>query len=160
MNSTIKCVSCGLEKDVSEYNNGSKRTCSACKMRKHEQAVSGSYEAYLRNLYAKSKSKVKSGERGSHVDFNLEPDDLLKLWEKQEGRCAISGVVLTHHKDGSGVKDFNASIDRINNDRGYSPDNIQLVCFRVNIMKHTLSADMLYWWIRTINDFSCNDNIS
>jgi hypothetical protein len=25
----------------------------------------------------------------------------------------------------------------------------------VNIMKHNMTEDMLYWWVRTINDFSC-----
>jgi len=32
----------------------------------------------------------------------------------------------------------------------YKEGNIQLVATRVNIMKHTLSPDMLIWWIRAL----------
>jgi hypothetical protein len=64
--------------------------------------------------------------------------------------------VLTHHVDGSGHKDFNASIDRIDSQLGYVPGNIQLVALRVNILKQTLSTDMLYWWVKTIHAHSCD----
>lgn len=90
------------------------------------------------------------------MQWAITSDDLILLWEKQKGRCAISGVFLTHHKDGSGYKDYNASIDRISGEKGYTPQNVQLVCYRINIMKHTLPEDMFYWWVKTINDFSCD----
>lgn len=61
---------------------------------------------------------------------------------------------MTHHVDGRGTKDFNASIDRINPDLGYTPQNIQLVTYRVNIMRHTLSVDMFWWWVKNIHDTS------
>jgi phage FluMu protein Com len=153
---TIRCNSCGQEKTASEFSADNKKTCLVCKVRKHEQYVSEDHKRFLRTLYTKAKSAVKNGKRAEHVKWHISADDLIKLWAEQEGRCAVSGVILTHHKDGSGYKDFNASIDRINNERGYTPDNIRLVCYRANIMRHSLSGDMFYWWIRTINDFSCN----
>jgi hypothetical protein len=63
---------------------------------------------------------------------------------------------LTHHLDGSGRKDFNASIDRIDSQMGYVPGNVQLVAGRVNLMKGTLGVDMLYWWVKTIYQHSCD----
>lgn len=63
---------------------------------------------------------------------------------------------MTHHHDGSGLKDFNASIDRIDNQLGYIPGNVQLVAYRTNILKQTLSTDMLYWWVKTIYEYSCD----
>ena len=155
MSSTLKCSSCGKEKDASEFQKSNAKTCATCKQRKHEQYVSEDHKRFLRALYSKAKSAVKSGRRAEHVEWRITPENLLELWAEQDGRCAVSGVILTHHKDGSGTKDFNASIDRINNDRSYTPDNIRLVCYRVNIMRHALSGDMFYWWVRTINDFSC-----
>lgn len=156
MSKTRKCISCGKEKSENEFPDNTKKTCTACKSRKHNRNVSGDHKAFLRDLCSKAKYAVNSGRRADHVEWRLKPEDLYDLWDAQKGRCAVSGVVLTHHKDGSGHKDFNVSMDRICNDRSYSPDNIQLVCYRVNIMRHTLSADMFYWWIRTINDFSCH----
>jgi hypothetical protein len=153
--STKMCPSCKQTLDESEFSKG-RVICGQCKTEKAISGISASYETYLRNLYSKSKSNVKRGMRGPEVTFEIEPEDVIALWEKQNGKCAISGVYLTHHLDGSGKKEYNASIDRISGDKGYTIHNIQLVCYRINIMKHTLSEDMFYWWIKTINDFSCD----
>ena len=37
------------------------------------------------------------------------------------------------------------------------PNNIQLVCSRVNILKHSLSEDLLYWWCKNIIEYKEND---
>lgn len=150
-----ECTSCGRVKDESDFYKG-RSDCIACKTNRHEVRISKSYASYLRNVCTQSGSAVKAGKRTKALPWEITPQDLIHLWEKQDGRCAISGVYLTHHKDGSGKKEYNASIDRINGDKGYTPQNIQLVCYRINIMKHTLSEDMFYWWVKTINDFSCD----
>jgi hypothetical protein len=107
----------------------------------------------LANLVSISKSKSRS--RG-FTDYEVTAEYLAELWQRQDGRCAISGVVLTHHNDGSGAKDFNASIDRIDSQQGYTPGNVQLVALRVNLLKQSLSTDMLYWWVKTIYQYSCD----
>ena len=54
------------------------------------------------------------------------------LLEKQNYKCAISGLDLTCFLD-KGTKFWsNASVDRINAGGSYTPDNIQLVCRAVN----------------------------
>jgi hypothetical protein len=55
--------------------------------------------------------------------------DIFALKEKQNGRCALSGVKLKW-KPKSGWK--KASVDRIDNNKGYTPDNIRLVAWGVN----------------------------
>jgi hypothetical protein len=57
---------------------------------------------------------------------------------------------MTHAKDGEGKKDLNVSLDRINPNEGYKPGNIQLVAYRVNIMKHSLSEDLFLWWCENV----------
>ena len=151
---TKVCQSCKQTKDASEFSKG-RSVCATCKTQRAISGISSSYENFLRNLCSKSKSSVTRGLRG-FVTYEITPEDVIALWEKQDGRCAISGVYLTHHIDGSGKKEYNASIDRICGDKGYTIHNIQLVCYRINIMKHTLSEDMFYWWVKTINDFSCD----
>jgi hypothetical protein len=61
---------------------------------------------------------------------------------------------MTHHIDGTGHKEFNASIDRVSPEAGYTPENVQLVAYRINIMRHTLSIDMFWWWVKNIHDMS------
>ena len=155
MTSTKVCRSCNKEQDVSVFRKG-RTMCLACKQKLDRTRISASYESYLRNLYSHSMSSVKAGKRNKEIVWDITPEDVIRLWEKQDGRCALSGVYLTHHKDGSGYKDHNASIDRISGEEGYTYQNTQLVCFRINLMKHTLSEDLFNWWIKTINDFSCD----
>ena len=152
---TKECLSCKRTLDESEYRAG-RNVCMTCKTQKAAHRISRSYENYLRNLYSQSRSGNKNGSKNRGLEWALTPEDLITLWERQEGKCALSGVYLTHHKDGSGRKDHNASIDRISGDKGYVFHNVQLVCYRINIMKDTLSEDMFYWWVKTINDFSCD----
>ena len=87
------------------------------------------------------------------MEFDLTVEDILELWERQSGRCALSGVLLTHQRDGAdakGRKEFNASLDRINPQGPYNRQNTQLVASRINTLKHTLSEDMLMWWLKNI----------
>ena len=152
------CTLCKKELPLDQfeqYPSGScRRQCEPCRMqhkqRKRHMVMQQSHEAYLKNLY----SKLKSTRKKTHP-WSLVPDDLINIWVKQAGKCAVSGVALTHHRDGSGVTEFNASIDRINNEQGYSRDNVRLVAYRINIMRHTLSTDMFWWWIKTVHDHSC-----
>ena len=60
-------------------------------------------------------------------------------------------------KHGSGRRDLNASIDRIDPDIDYLAHNIQLVCARANAMKHVLKEDELYWWAKNIVESKEND---
>lgn len=51
---------------------------------------------------------------------------------------------------GEGTVYTNASIDRIDSSKGYTLDNVQLVCNIVNLMKNTLSIDELCDWCKSI----------
>lgn len=74
---------------------------------------------------------------------------LVDMVEKQQGRCAISGVELTRIS-GEGVITTNASLDRIDSSRGYSRDNVRLVCQFVNSFRGNLSDKDFMWWCRKI----------
>ena len=104
--------------------------------------------------YIRNQKPAKSKRRGIK-EFTITAEDLISLYREQEGRCVVSGVILTHHKDGHGNKEFNISIDRIDNTLGYTLDNVRLVAYRLNMMRGGLTNDMFYWWVRTINDFTC-----
>lgn len=154
---TKTCARCQKDLPIASFERhaqGSTRNvCRPCKTATNRQQRSTGYEPYLSNLL--SKSKHSSKVRG-FTGYEITVEQLVDLWQRQEGRCAISGVVLTHHNDGTGTKDFNASIDRIDSTLGYVPGNVQLVAFRVNILKQALSTDMLYWWVKTIYQHSCD----
>jgi hypothetical protein len=84
--------------------------------------ISGNWKRYLsRLLYVNGRKREK-----------LTQKDLLDLIEKQNYKCAISGISLTCNLEKSVNFLFNASVDRINAGKEYTIDNIQLVCKCLN----------------------------
>jgi hypothetical protein len=152
---TRKCQFCKQERTEKEFPTPTSTQCRQCKSTRARTRVSRTSSSYLEYLLKKSKNAAKT-RTVRDKDYTLALADLEALWEHQEGRCALSNTVMTHHKDGQGRHDHNASIDRINPALGYTPENVQLVSYRANIMRHDLSEGMFHWWIKTIHDFSCN----
>lgn len=67
--------------------------------------------------------------------FGVSADDIVELYWKQRGLCAVSGLPFDLDRGGVGrgqKPPFRPSLDRIDNRRGYEPDNIRLVCTIAN----------------------------
>ena len=139
------CSLCREEQDDSQFEN-KRKVCSSCRRRQTQLRESKTPDAYFKKLV----TQLRYQRGRDNIEFNLTSDDCTKLWHKQKGRCAVSGVVMTHHRDGSGHKEFNARIDRISPDQSYTPSNVQLVAYRVNIMRHILPLDQFHWWVQNI----------
>lgn len=70
---------------------------------------------------------------GKNCDFNLTPDDLVELFDKQRGLCAYSGIPL--QLEYVVHRSSNVSVDRIDSSGGYTKGNVQLVCRWINFAK-------------------------
>ena len=75
----------------------------------------------------------------------LSKEFLLNLFYEQEGMCAITGQPMTHIR-GQGRVNTNISIDRIDSTKGYTEDNVQLVCRIVNTMKLDMTDEEFKFW--------------
>ena len=148
------CTSCNKVRVLSQFEHfrdGQVRgVCQKCVTLQRARKASATPQAYLRVLNTQLKSqRLKQG-----IEYDLSSDELIEIWEAQGGRCALSGVLMTHQRDGSygdrTRKEFNASIDRVNPSGPYTRENVQLVATRINTMKHTLSQDMFFWWVKNI----------
>lgn len=58
--------------------------------------------------------------------------DFLRLLMEQDYRCAVSGSYFTHDAFDTPTGPFQPSVDRLDNSRGYDPDNVRIVCLLVN----------------------------
>jgi hypothetical protein len=152
---TKTCAVCGGGQTARFYTrpDGSvDGTCRACRIAAEFKLQHNNPRNYLRGTLAKAKYAAK--KRG--LAFEIDIDQVMQIWEEQRGRCALSGVLMQSAKDGKGRKgkDLNVSLDRIDQDKGYlfNPRNVQLVCLRVNFIKHDMSESDLYWWCQNITD--------
>ena len=82
-----------------------------------------------------------------YCDITL--NDLKELWNKQNGLCAISNIPMTYIFN-SGRIPTNVSVDRIDSNKSYTKNNIQLVCMAVNQMKSDLDMITFYRFCEAI----------
>lgn len=105
----------------------------------------------LLNLITQSKYRSKSFNR-SH-DINRE--FLKNLYFEQQGCCALSGIHMTIiGKRGSDDYWRSISIDRKDSSKGYTKDNVQLVCTGVNYMKKDMSDELFVTFCRNVVEHS------
>lgn len=97
---------------------------------------------------------VHAAVRTRGIGARLAFADLVALWERQRGRCALTGVRMshTHSLAVSDRFDRNVSLDRVDSRGPYAPGNLQLVCCAVNRMKSQAPDDAFVWWCRAVAD--------
>lgn len=88
-------------------------------------------------------SKVRCNADLRKLEFSIEREDLVELWEKQTGKCALTGRQMTLDK-GKGRLWSAASVDRIDNKIGYHRFNIHLVCVGINRAKGILDLEEFF----------------
>ena len=102
-------------------------------------------------IFSKGKYEVKTGRRKNRADlaWHINQGHLYHLYNKQQGKCNFCAVTMTW-ETGQSWRNHNISIDRIKNDVGYEPDNIQLLCYRCNVMKHNLQEEEFFEYVERI----------
>jgi hypothetical protein len=88
-------------------------------------------ERTLRGWLGYVLSGIKSARTKQGVLFSITLRDLMGIWEKQSGRCALTGLeMLTRVRS-----PYSASVDRIDSKGIYEIGNVQLVCVAANYAK-------------------------
>lgn len=160
---TKRCPGCGKRKKLTEFwRNRSKRDgrqdyCGPCatstvKAIRHRALSEDPVGEWARKLSASAASRSKR----KNLPCTIDKHDIIELYHEQRGLCAITGVEM-EMAYGVGRCDRHMSLDRINNDRGYEPGNIRLVCDRVNMMRGNLSDYELAYWCQAILSYATTD---
>ena len=89
---------------------------------------------------------IRCGRRVTTRNKELPMDILERIWERQQGRCALTNVAMSVDK----YDLFAASVDRLDTSVGYLPDNIQLVCRAANIGRCNSSVQDAKNWITAL----------
>jgi hypothetical protein len=81
--------------------------------------------------------------------WELTPEDIVNMWQQQEGICALSGIPIGWSKKGLTAT---VSIDRIDSSEGYIKDNVQLLHKDINMMKQSFSQEHFVALCRSVAD--------
>lgn len=99
---------------------------------------------HLKAVYGSAKKNART--KGLPGDC-LTVYELYRLYRGSGGRCQVTGVYFDRRKPhGSNRAPFAPSIDRIDNSRGYTADNVRLVCQIANLA-------MNVWGDAVLRDF-------
>lgn len=116
--------------------NGLRTTCRECNIKIGMKYHNCSYldiNQYMSMRCAESKQRAKN----KNMDYDLTPEYLIELWEKQDGKCYYSGLPMTYNKYDIHL----VSIDRIDSNKGYTKDNVVLSCWAINSMKNSYTTE-------------------
>lgn len=134
---TTSCKSCASKRTAKNYPPPVNRT--GC------EGLSGTH--YL---------SIKHGAARRDIPFDLSPEFLWKLFVKQEGVCALTGVDLClvpkikkHNADWDVIT---ASLDRKDSSLGYTEENVWWVHKTINRLKNNYSLEELLYWSKLLLD--------
>lgn len=104
--------------------------CSVCS-KKRTNDYRDTYSGYLNNLLYNAKinaQKRKVRGRLAAGYFNITINDLVELWDKQKGLCYYSHIPICT----TNCSNWQASIERLDDENGYIRENIVLCCLEFN----------------------------
>ena len=95
------------------------------------KTFSKSIRGKLYDLLEAARGRAKN--KSLPIDIDLEY--LIDLYQQQNGKCKLTNIEFTFNtrQNGQHFNPFNPSIDKIDSNKGYTQDNVRLVCVIVNL---------------------------
>lgn len=135
-----KCHNCGKKEHwVFPYplKSGKQKSCGCLKGNRKKGKDHCCYKGY-KGITGSIWGRIRSSAKKRNLEFSITIKDGWELFEKQDHKCALTGLPI---KIGEGRNRCSASIDRIDNTKGYIKDNIQWVHRNINMIKHHWSQE-------------------
>lgn len=153
----VKCLRCGDIKSLSAFGrNQSKSTgyqdwCKACtadynrkRNEKEGWRSRGEYFSWPERLYwnARRSAKAKKYSRkfSAELDVSIDQKWVQEQLSKQGFRCYWTGVPFDMDLSRRDTNPRSPSLDRLDNNRGYTPDNVIICMWCVNRMRGATSV--------------------
>ena len=158
-----KC-DCGNETNVriSKLKNGTTKSCGCFKNKNILPIKTGNEHRGWRghkNMSKSFHSRIKRNANQRNIEFDISVEYLYNLFIDQSGKCSYTGEniflpINTKQLKGGDDNERIASLDRIDNNKGYIEGNLQWVCKKVNYMKFTMTEDYFFYWVKKIYEHS------
>ena len=137
---------CKKYKDLYYFSN----ECNKCTYIRKISVHEGSLQKYVDNQKYKEnytvagratmlRNRCKQRSKIYKMEYNLTKDYIYELLEPR--KCAKTGIDLII--DDSKYNPYAPSIDRIDSNKGYTEDNIQMVCLIYNFCKNQFTEEQV-----------------
>jgi hypothetical protein len=140
----VDCPNCGEERTYRRKTLATKAVrlgtiCKSCSSKRNFKKYNGEVqeEFGVRLSWLKT---YETGAKARGLCFDITAKDVRELMDIQDGLCALSGQPIRFPLS-SKFSTVTASIDRIDNSKGYTKDNIQLVHKKINMLRGKLGVE-------------------
>lgn len=150
----LACPSCGKvrefqTKSAMQQAERKGTSCYSCRTAANNRNRKGTkvgsnnpaWKGY-KNIPGKVLSRLKNGAQQRGLKFEITLEDIQEKYEQQDMRCALTGIPV--------LFGMNASVDRIDSEKDYTKDNIQVVLNVVNIMKRDIPEDLFIMLCKSV----------
>ena len=130
-----------LRRNYCIHSHLTEQSCKACSNKNNNPSGMCGYVrvAWLNVFY---KNAITRG-----YEWAITPEDVNSVYLQQNKKCALSGLDIGWSETNW---EHSASIDRIDNAKGYTKDNIQLVHKKINMMRGSLSVKEFVEFCRAV----------
>jgi len=135
---TKQCTKCKQYLELSNFHKNYSDYKSQCKFCRNKQKCSyrlsnsGSLNTWVTNAFCDSKRRAKDKK----LEHNLTKEWILANLPKV---CPVLGVELSF----TGSKYNSPSLDRFDNNKGYTIDNVRIISWRANTLKSNATIEEL-----------------
>ena len=144
----VNCKECRAEVTRTARTESLTKICECCgvswrvqsggEAKKTKNLCPSCYPLYRIAVNLDANARHRAKKRG--LDYDI---DVVFIHEKlKEGKCARTGVDFSLGYNGKSYRDrspYTPSIDKIDPKKGYTKDNVQVVCWWYNFAKSTFS---------------------
>jgi hypothetical protein len=94
--------------------------------------------------------RCKNSARVRSYEFDLMLEDIYKLTEDMT--CSVTGHKLSWHWEGKGSNPWAPSLDRKDNAKGYTLDNVRVVCWIFNLSRNVWDDSIVAEFAQTYTE--------
>lgn len=134
-----QCKQCGVTfTPKTRHLNRASAFCSKSCSSKYHFGDGITHKINSKSKYRWLLHRVSSNVRHKKRDleFDLSVEDLQDIDKKQNGKCALSGITLEFRNQYGPSQPYQASVDRIDHNKGYTKDNVRLICIMANYCRN------------------------
>lgn len=148
--STSRCKDCVKAVNRERYNSSPElQQARRDRGKRYAEVHPDRNKEYGRDYYATVKGRAKtmlaSSKRGGRrkfedIDNDLDLEFIIRILEPLT--CSVTGLSLTLDRPSGTIKNpYAPSLDRIDHTKGYTKDNVRIVCWQYNLMKGELTDE-------------------
>ena len=131
----MECKLCGHTEE-NKTRGRPRKVCQSCedKFSSNFDVSDGDGSKNRSRIVAAAKKMIGRARGRGKYEVAIEVDDVLAVWPK-DSVCPILEEQMQGADGSTGSRDYSPSLDRIDNSKGYLPDNIQVISDMANKMK-------------------------